>query len=81
MKKVILGILVLVIMLFVLAGCTNESTVDNSRFVKINSEEDFDILYDKKTKVEYAMSTGPYNYGTVTLLVDAEGKPLLYEGE
>ena len=29
----------------------------------------------------YAVSLGYYNCGTFTLLVDADGKPLIYKGE
>ena len=60
---------------------TTTVTSNNDRFVKINSENKFYIVYDIKTKVEYAISNGYYNRGTLTLLVDAEGKPLLYTGE
>lgn len=60
---------------------TTTVTSNNDRFVKINSENKFYIVYDIKTKVEYAISNGDYNRGTLTLLVDAEGKPLLYTGE
>ena len=35
-------------------------------------------VYDRTTKVQYAVSDGYYNMGTITCLVDAEGKPLLY---
>lgn len=73
-------ILISIVIMFCLTGCTS-SIAEESRFIKINSEETFDIYYDKKTKVEYAVSNGYYNFGTVTLLVDSEGKPLLYEGE
>lgn len=39
------------------------------------------IVYDKQTGVEYAMSCGAYNQGTLTLLVNADGTPKVYEGE
>lgn len=54
---------------------------NNDRFVKIDDGYCFKIVYDTKTNVEYAISTGSYNRGTFTLLVNAEGKPLLYKGE
>lgn len=80
MRKVILS-LILTVMLIVLAGCTDVVAEEEKRFIKISDEGTFYICYDKKTKVEYAVSNGYYNCGTVTVLVDAEGKPLLYEGE
>lgn len=60
---------------------TTEVQSSNDRFVKISNGYYFIIVYDTQTKVEYAISNGNYNCGTVTLLVDAEGKPLLYTGE
>ena len=39
----------------------------------------FHIVYHTETKVMYAVSDSGNNYGTVTLLVDADGKPLLWE--
>ena len=37
------------------------------------------IVYHKETKVMYAVSCGSYNYGNLTVLVDADGKPMLWE--
>lgn len=79
--KTILIILVLTGMLFTLAGCTVytvESSAETAKqFILVSDETGFDVVCHKKTKVMYAIS----NYGVVTLLVDAEGKPLLYEEE
>ena len=38
------------------------------------------VVVDTKTGVMYSVSNGGYNHGTFTLLVDAEGKPLIYDG-
>lgn len=82
MKNKILKISVLVIImlagLMILTGCGNTSVADNRRFVKISEEGSFAIYYDSKTKVQYAISTSAHNYGNVTVLVDRDGKPLLY---
>lgn len=59
----------------------NVIAAGENRFALVSSEPDFNIYYDKKTKVMYAISDSPYNRGNVVLLVDADGKPLLYEGE
>ena len=37
-------------------------------------------MADKETGVMYAVSCGVYNNGTFTLLVDADGNPLIYKG-
>ena len=81
MKKLKLFILIgiIVLGLLILTGCTNESVAENKRFVYVSDEGTFDIYYDSKTKIMYAVSDGVYNQGTVTLLVNAEGKPLLWE--
>ena len=79
MRKIIVALLLSIICL---TGCSTKTDTDSARFVCIDSSSHcFDILYDRTTGVEYAVSCGTSNYGTVTLLVDADGKPLIYEGE
>ena len=82
MKNRILKISVLVIMIivsvFALSGCTETVGNEQTRFIHLSYEGIFSIYYDSKTKVMYAVSEGYYNRGNVTVLVDAEGKPLLY---
>lgn len=51
-----------------------------SMFVLIEEAPIWKVVYHKETKVMYAVSYGSYNLGTFTLLVDREGKPLLYKG-
>ena len=46
--------------------------------VEVEQTGGYRIVYDKYTKVMYAVSAGYYNFGTFTLLVDANGNPLLY---
>jgi hypothetical protein len=38
-------------------------------------------VYQKDTKVMYVISSGTYNHGTFTLLVNADGSPMIYKGE
>lgn len=82
MKNKILKISVLVIMIIVsvfsLTGCTETVCNEQTRFIYLSCEGDFSIYYDSKTKVMYTVSGSYYNRGNVTVLVDAEGKPLLY---
>lgn len=52
----------------------------NDRFILVQDEGGLEIYCDKKTKVMYLVKS-VYKGGGITLLVDAEGKPLLYEGE
>ena len=59
--------------------CTSEIKNDSSQFVTISDCGSFDIVYDTETKVEYAVSAGSYNYGTLTMIVNADGTPKLYE--
>lgn len=53
----------------------------DSRFETIVTGSGFYVVYDKETKVEYVVSDRYYNSGTFTLLVNADGKPLLYGEE
>lgn len=73
--------------LMLMIGCTSISSTDkisdkiDNMFVRIgrNSYTDAEIVYDAETKVMYAISDGAYNHGTITLLVDADGKPKLWK--
>lgn len=84
MKKMI----IILLMAIMLAGCGTKikdgttETQDVSRFVNIEQNSyGWKILVDKETGVMYAVSDGTYNRGIFTLLVDEEGKPLIWEGD
>ena len=83
MKKITISLITIVAiigMAYILKDLTVlDSIANNDRFIKIANYNDGVIVYDKQTKVEYAISDGPYNRGNFTLLVDQEGKPLLYK--
>ena len=85
-KKIVIALLVSTC---VLTGCTTPKEIsdkmeefhDGDYFVTISNERYGMIVYDSRTKVQYWISTPAYNYGNLTLLVDSEGKPLIYKGE
>jgi len=89
MKKVKISLIIIV--LIILAGwilkditipTNNEGNTNNgSRFIVIEDNYIYQIVYDRETKVQYAISRGSYNQGTFYLLVNADGKPLLYKEE
>ena len=75
-NKIILLMPTIVLLLIIGIACTSKSEGHiEKRFVRISNESSFYVVYDTKTKVQYAISNG------VTVLVDQDGKPLLYEGE
>lgn len=83
MKRIIAAILAML----ALAGCAKvekahekEKKVDVSRFVQVELSPTWQVVADRDTGVMYAVSAGMYNLGTFTLLVDADGKPLLWKG-
>ena len=85
MKKSILIFALLLCLLLCSCGATvtNESdnTSDNtSMFVRVEATYEWWIVYHKDTKVMYAVSIGQYNNGNFTLLVNADGTPMVYEG-
>lgn len=82
MKKKIM--LLIITLCFILTGCDErtvekESSKPSTYFIKISSEFGGDVIYDSRTKVQYWRSNSAYNSGSLTLLVDADGKPLLYK--
>lgn len=55
-----------------------EQAREDDRFIQISSVDGW-IYVDKETKVQY-LFIKRYNAGGLTILVDENGKPLLYEG-
>lgn len=87
MKKIIF-LLFMAILLLTLSGCgtiremndtSSESKVERSRFLQIENYGFGSVIVDRETNVEYWVSKGTYNYGTLTLLVDRSGRPKLRE--
>ena len=88
MKKRILSVILTVGLLFSLTGC-NYSTVENegeakeestpSMFVCVEQAATWKIVYHRDTKVMYAISYYGSGSGEFTLLVDADGNPMIWE--
>lgn len=85
MKKFILGMLA-IIMVFILCSCSKmemdivskQEGTKATRFAIVESFDDGRVIIDRETNVEYWMSTGTYNYGTLTMLVDKDGNPKIH---
>ena len=56
-----------------------ESKQKKSEFVTIEDEWNYKVVYHRDSKVMYVVSWGSYNIGTFTLLVNADGTPMVYE--
>ncbi len=84
-KRIYLIMILILISMVTLSGCMptkvshDKEPVYVSRFQVIEDTYDWRIVADRETKVMYAVSNGVYNRGAFTLLVDAEGKPLLWK--
>ncbi len=87
MKKKILSVMLTLGLLFSLTGCnyseveTEEKTKEDtsSMFVCVEESLSWIVVYHKETKVMYVISDGSYNHGTFTVLLDADGSPMLWE--
>lgn len=81
MKKIMA--LMIVVLAVVMVGCSEveDKSSDMSEFTIVESTSMWKVVYHKKTKVMYVVSDGKYNHGTFTLLVNADGTPMLWEGE
>lgn len=78
-KKLIALIATIMLLLFTLCGC--ERGEMNERFFIVEElGNDSRIVCDRETGVLYFYSYEPYQ-GAMTVLLDKDGKPLLYEGE
>lgn len=82
MKRLVLMFL-LVVTVLAASGCSygmdEEPRADaSSMFVKVEDCGTFNIVYDRDTKVMYTVSSSSYNYGDVTMLVNADGTPKIW---
>lgn len=82
MKRVILTIMLTAVLA---TGCAEVESaqpepVEVSRFMEVENSWNWRVVVDRETGVMYAVSNGSYNIGTFTLLVDADGKPLIWGG-
>lgn len=92
-KKIVIRFLEIIILIFILTGCDStdtetfvyQETIESNYFKTLSIERygnSIDqcgrIVYDTRTGVEYWLSDGTYNSGSLTLLVDKDGKPLIY---
>lgn len=92
MKKKLLILLCSLLLRVSLVGCGNSdkkeykyrSIGDRTFFIIScnNPGNCWDIYVDTETRVQYMIINGDLSYSSSTsVLVDAEGKPILYEGE
>ena len=85
MKKIIISLLMMIgIVLtgWLLKDVTiSNNYAENERFVIIQQRDDEKVMYDKETKVEYFMFGGFKYGGGITVIVDKNGKPLIYGEE
>ena len=83
MKKRILSVILVAALLFSLTGCASVesegSSNDKSMFVCVETTSTWQVVYHKETKVMYAVSGGYNNCGIFTVLLDADGNPMLWE--
>lgn len=81
-KKRLLSVALVVVMVVCLVGCSrvrNESNGDASMFMCVEETTCWKVVYHKETKVMYAVSDWSHGSGKFALLVDADGKPMLWE--
>ena len=89
-KRIVAGLaafLIIVSMVVMFAGCTStraeatevDDADDGNTFILVDADYYCWIVYHKDTKVMYAVSRSGYNAGTYTVLVNADGTPMIWE--
>ena len=92
-KRFLAVLLLTIIMMLSFAGCDKQQMLKEEDISKNNNTtysmfillEDnhsigYRIVYHKDTKVMYAISCGYYNCGTFTVMLNADGTPMIYSG-
>ena len=89
-RRIVAGLAAFLIILSIavmFAGCAStraeatevDDADDGNTFVLVDADYYCWIVYHKDTKVMYAVSRSPNNIGTYTLLVNADGTPMIWE--
>ncbi len=89
MKKIICALIALVVLVAVLASCSEGAVVEvegkdaqnTSIFIEVERTDYWRVVYHKDTKVMYVISNGVSNGGNFTVMVDRYGFPLVWEGD
>ena len=84
MKKILLFVTALILICTVLSACSiqeEEVPTNPPMFEVIEDGYYYDVVYNKATKVMYAVSDDTHSHGVFTLLVNADGTPMTYKGE
>lgn len=69
-----------ILLVLLLIGCTsNDAVVQQEMFASVENGTSWIVVYHKETKVMYVVSMSSYNCGNFTLLVNADGTPMLWE--
>ena len=86
-KRIVAGLaafLIIMSIVLMFAGCTStraeaKEVDDGNTFILVDADYYCWIVYHKDTKVMYAVSRSGYNAGTYTVLVNADGTPMIWE--
>jgi len=83
MKKIIIVIALALILIVALAGCSVEDAVStgDGGFDTLSNNYYGRVVVDRETGVMYWMSCFGDSKGVLTLLVNADGSPRIWEGE
>ena len=81
MKKLIAFLMVLALCACLFAGCSDPITnTRNSDFVFIERDGQFEYIYHKDTGVIYVMYFNA-NQAAMTVMLNSDGTPMIWEGE
>jgi curli biogenesis system outer membrane secretion channel CsgG len=92
MMKKLIAILMAIALCACLFGCAAEAQIskegeieqesNTSMFIEVERVIDnWRVVYHKDTKVMYAVSSGSYNRGTFTVMLNPDGTPMIWEDE
>lgn len=85
MNKKLILVVALALLMAIFTGCTHtkvESKVVDEKpsiFVLVERTYGYDVVYDRETKVMYAVSNLSHGSGHFTLLVNQDGSPKIWK--
>ena len=81
MKKLLIVLMAFALCVCLLVGCSKSNiNIRNSDFVFIERDGQFEYIYHKDTGVIYVMYFNA-NHAAMTVMLNADGTPMIWEGE
>lgn len=85
LKHWLIVAVIAIVVVILMSSCAKVESAEDSKktasmFVEVENSFNWSVVYHRDTGVMYVVSCGGYNAGDFTMLVNADGTPMIYKG-